>query len=41
MVFEATENITMQQFYLGVFVAVMTALVVCGCILTRKTKKSH
>ena len=29
----------MQQLYLGIFVAVMTALVVCGCILTRKPKK--
>ncbi len=29
----------MQQLYLGIFVAVMMALVVCGCILTRKPKK--
>lgn len=29
----------MQQLYLGIFVAIMTALVVCGCILTRKPKK--
>jgi hypothetical protein len=29
----------MQQLYLGIFVAAMIALVVCGCILTRKPKK--
>jgi hypothetical protein len=29
----------MQQLYLGIFVAAMMALVVCGCILTRKPKK--
>jgi len=40
MVFWATENTTMQQLYLGIFVAVMIALVVCGCILTRKPKKT-
>jgi hypothetical protein len=34
-----TENTTMQQLYLGIFVAAMIALVVCGCILTRKSKK--
>jgi hypothetical protein len=30
----------MQQLYLGLFVAAMIALVVCGCILTRKPKKT-
>jgi len=30
----------MQQLYLGIFAAAMTALVVCGCILTRKPKKA-
>jgi hypothetical protein len=29
----------MQQLYLGIFVAAMIALVVCGCILTHKPKK--
>jgi hypothetical protein len=30
----------MQQLYLGIFTAAMiAALVVCGCILTRKPKK--
>jgi hypothetical protein len=29
----------MQQLYLGIFIATMTTLVVCGCILTRKPKK--
>jgi hypothetical protein len=33
------ENTTMHQLYLGIFVASMTALVVCGCILTRKPGK--
>jgi hypothetical protein len=30
----------MQQLYLGLFLASMTALVVCGCILTRKPRKA-
>ena len=29
----------MQQAQLGIFVAAMIALVVCGCILTRKPTK--
>ena len=29
----------MQQLYLGIFVASMAALVVTGCILTRKPRK--
>jgi hypothetical protein len=29
----------MQQLYLAIFVTAMTALVVCGCILTRKPTK--
>jgi hypothetical protein len=29
----------MQQLYLGIFVAAMIALVVCGCILTRRKPK--
>jgi hypothetical protein len=29
----------MQLLQLGVFFAAMTALVVCGCILTRKPRK--
>ena len=29
----------MQHLYLGIFLASMTALVVCGCILTRKPTK--
>ena len=29
----------MQQLQLGIFVAAMIALVVCGCILTRKPRK--
>ena len=29
----------MQLLQLGIFFAVMTALVVCGCILTRKPRK--
>jgi hypothetical protein len=41
MVFLATENTMMQQVQLGIFVAAMIALVVCGCILTRKPKKPH
>ena len=28
------------KLYLGIFVAVMVTLVVCGCILTRKPKKT-
>jgi hypothetical protein len=35
-----TENTTMQQLYLGIFLASMIALVVSGCILTRKPKKA-
>ena len=31
----------MQQLQLGIFLAAMIALVVCGCILTRKPKKSQ
>jgi hypothetical protein len=34
---QATENTTMLQ--LGIFVAAMIALVVCGCIFTRKPRK--
>ena len=30
----------MQHLYLGIFLASMTALVVCGCILTRKPRKT-
>jgi hypothetical protein len=30
----------MQHLYLGIFVGSMTALVVCGCILTRKPRKT-
>ena len=29
----------MQHLYLGIFVAVVFALVVCGCILDAETKK--
>jgi len=29
----------MQQLQLGIFFAAMTALVVCGCIFTRKPKQ--
>ena len=29
----------MQQLQLGIFVAAMIALVVCGCIFTRKPRK--
>jgi hypothetical protein len=32
------ENTTMQQLYLGIFVASMTALLVCGGVLTRKPR---
>jgi hypothetical protein len=35
----ATENTTMQQVQLGIFVAAMIAIVVCGCIFTRKPRK--
>jgi hypothetical protein len=35
----ATENTTMQQLQLGIFVAAMIAVVVCGCIFTRKPRK--
>jgi hypothetical protein len=35
----ATENTTMQQVQLGIFVATMIAIVVCGCIFTRKPRK--
>jgi hypothetical protein len=34
----ATENTTMQQVQLGIFVAAMIAIVVCGCIFTRKPR---
>jgi hypothetical protein len=37
----ATENTTMQQLQLGIFVAAMIAIVVCGCIFTRKPKKGY
>jgi hypothetical protein len=30
----------MQQLQLGIFVAAMIALVVCGCIFTRKPRKT-
>ena len=33
------ENTTMQQMQLGIFLAIVTAFIVCGCILTRKPKK--
>ena len=33
------EHHAMQQLYLAIFVASMTALVVCGCIMTRKPTK--
>ena len=36
----ATEHITAHQLQLGIFLAAMIALVVCGCIFTRKPKKS-
>ena len=36
----ATEYITMQQAQLGMCFAAVAAWVVCGCILTRKPKKS-
>jgi hypothetical protein len=39
-VVSCAENTTMQHLYLGIFVASMTALVVCGCIVTRKPKKN-
>jgi len=29
----------MEQLYGGIFVAAMIALMVCGCILTRKSRK--
>jgi hypothetical protein len=29
----------MQQMQLGIFVAVMIAFIVCGCILTRRPTK--
>ena len=29
----------MQQIQLGIFLAIMTAFIVCGCILTRKPTK--
>jgi hypothetical protein len=29
----------MQQIQLGIFWAIVTAFIVCGCILTRKPKK--
>jgi hypothetical protein len=35
----ATENTTMQQLQLGIFVAAMITIVVCGFIFTRKPKK--
>jgi len=35
----ATENTTMQQAQLAIFLAAMIALVVCGCIFTRKPTK--
>jgi hypothetical protein len=38
-VVSCAESTTMQHLYLGIFVASMTALVICGCILTRKPKK--
>jgi outer membrane murein-binding lipoprotein Lpp len=31
----------MQQAQLWIFIAVMAALVVCGCIMTRKPKKGR
>ena len=33
----ATENTMTEQVELGIFFAVMIALVVCGCIFTRKS----
>jgi hypothetical protein len=33
------ENTTMEQLYVGIFVAAIIALMVCGCILTRKSRK--
>jgi hypothetical protein len=30
----------MQQLYLGIFVAAMIGLVVCGCVLTQKPRKT-
>ena len=35
----AMENTTMQQVQLGIFVAAMIAIVVCGCIFTRNPRK--
>ena len=35
----ATENTTMQQMQLVIFVLAMAAIVVCGCIFTRPRKK--
>jgi hypothetical protein len=31
----------MQQIQLGIFWAIVTAFIVCGCILTRKPKKKQ
>jgi hypothetical protein len=33
------ENTTMEQLYVGIFVAAIIALMVCGCILARKSRK--
>ena len=35
------ENTTMQHMQLWIFWAIVTAFVVCGCILTRKPRKSY
>jgi hypothetical protein len=36
----ATESTMLDKMALGIFVAAMIALVVCGCILTRKPGKT-
>jgi hypothetical protein len=36
----ATEGTMLDKVALGIFLAAMIALVVCGCIFTRKPRKS-
>jgi hypothetical protein len=37
----ATESTVLDKVALGIFLAAMIALVVCGCILTRKPRKGR
>jgi hypothetical protein len=37
----ATESTMLDKVALGIFLAAMIALLVCGCILTRKPRKGR